>query len=212
MAGILGTENKVLMQQAREALAGKWGLAVIAFVLYLAIGIVVQRIPKAGPLIWIFIVGPFILGTSIFSLAISRDRNPRFEQIFHGFKRFGVSLGAYLLFMSFVILWAILLIIPGIMAAFSYSITFLLIADDEKIGPLEAIKKSKKMMYGYRWKLFCLYLRFLGWALLCILTFGIGFLWLMPYMAVSFAKFYDDLLNIQNPQVKEEEAVFTFEQ
>lgn len=46
---------------------------------------------------------------------------------------------------------------------------------------------------GNKWKLFCLGFRFFGWALLCILTLGIGFLWLFPYMIVSFAQFYDDL-------------------
>jgi uncharacterized membrane protein len=48
-------------------------------------------------------------------------------------------------------------------------------------------------MYGYKWKFFCLHLRFLGWVLVCILTFGIGFLWLIPYVKVSVAKFYDDI-------------------
>jgi uncharacterized membrane protein len=67
------------------------------------------------------------------------------------------------------------------------------LADDNSIKAMEAIDKSKKMMDGYKWKYFCLGLRFLGWALLCILTLGIGFLWLMPYMQVSMAKFYDDV-------------------
>ena len=58
---------------------------------------------------------------------------------------------------------------------------------------LEAISKSKEMMYGNKWKSFCLTFRFLGWILLCILTFGIGVLFVGPYMAVSFVQFYDDL-------------------
>jgi len=48
-------------------------------------------------------------------------------------------------------------------------------------------------MDGYKWKYFCLGLRLLGWALLCVLTLGIGFLWLIPYAQVSVAKFYDDV-------------------
>jgi len=58
---------------------------------------------------------------------------------------------------------------------------------------MEAIDKSKAMMDGYKWKYFCLNLRFIGWAILCIFTLGIGFLWLAPYIMVSHAKFYDDL-------------------
>jgi uncharacterized membrane protein len=49
------------------------------------------------------------------------------------------------------------------------------------------------MMQGNRWKLFCLGLRFIGWGILCLLTLGIGFLWMLPYFYVSFARFYDDI-------------------
>jgi len=212
MAENIGTENKVLMQRAREALKGKWGLALGTYLVYMLISGVISSIPKAGGLLSIIISGPMAIGVSIFSLAISRDKNPQFEQIFYGFKKFGVSLGAYLLTVVFVILWAILLIIPGIIAALSYSLTFFIIAEDDSIGPLEAIRKSKKMMYGYKWKLFCLYLRFLGWVLLCVLTIGIGFLWLVPYISVSFAKFYDDLLPPAAAQAEADKPAFSFEQ
>jgi uncharacterized membrane protein len=93
----------------------------------------------------------------------------------------------------FILLWMLLLIIPGIIAALSYSMTFYIIADDETMDAMEAIDKSKAMMDGYKWKYFCLALRFVGWALLCILTLGIGFFWLMPYMQVTNAKFYEDV-------------------
>jgi uncharacterized membrane protein len=212
MAEKIGTENRVLMQGARESLKGKWGLAVGTFLVYMIIGGLISSIPKAGGLLSIIISGPMALGVSIFSLAVSRDRNPRFEQIFHGFKKFGVSLGTYLLFAIFVLLWAILLIVPGIIAALSYSMSFFILAEDDSIGALEAIRKSKKMMYGYKWKLFCLYLRFIGWALLCILTIGIGFLWFVPYVSISFAKFYDDIQTPAEAQAKAEEPTFSFEQ
>jgi uncharacterized membrane protein len=94
----------------------------------------------------------------------------------------------------------LLLIIPGIIAALSYSMTFFIIADDESIEPMEALKKSKKMMEGYKLKLFYLSIRFFGLALLCILTLGIGFLWLIPYTYVTMAKFYDDIKD--NPAVQ----------
>jgi uncharacterized membrane protein len=48
-------------------------------------------------------------------------------------------------------------------------------------------------MKGNKWKYFCLQWRFFGWALLCVLTLGIGFLWLQPYMMTSSARFYEDL-------------------
>ena len=57
----------------------------------------------------------------------------------------------------------------------------------------EAIDKSKEMMDGYKMQYFFLGLRFFGWALLCVLTLGIGLLWLIPYVRISYAKFYIEL-------------------
>jgi uncharacterized membrane protein len=190
------TENVVLMQMARESLKGKWGLAIGTFLLYMLISVVLQMIPILGIIASLVITGPFALGLTYFTLSISRNQDAKLEQIFQGFNNFGTALGAYLLMALFIILWTLLLIVPGIIAAISYSMTFYIIADDNSIGAMDAIDKSKKMMYGYKWKYFCLCLRFLGWALLCILTLGIGFLWLMPYMQVSMAKFYDDVKTI----------------
>lgn len=192
---ISNTENRILMAQARESLKGKWGLAIGAWFVVMLINVVTQAFGSVGALVSLVITGPLSLGWVGFLLALSRNQNPRFEQIFEGFNRFGTALGAYLLTLLFIILWMLLLIIPGIMAALSYSQTFYILSEDPSIGAMDAIRKSKEMMYGNRWKLFCLGLRFIGWALLCILTFGIGFFWLAPYMAVSMAKFYDDLVH-----------------
>lgn len=71
--------------------------------------------------------------------------------------------------------------------------TFYILADDKTIEPKEAILKSKQMMEGYKLKFFYLGLRFLVWGLLCILTLGIGFLWLFPWINTTIAKFYDDI-------------------
>ena len=75
----------------------------------------------------------------------------------------------------------------------SYSQAYYLLADNPDMGAMEATGRSKKIMAGNRWKLFCLGCRFIGWGLLCVPTLFIGLLWLSPYMWVSFAKFYDDL-------------------
>jgi uncharacterized membrane protein len=196
------TENSVLMRQARESLVGNWGLAVGTFLVYMLIAVGIQNIPKAGPILSLLVSGPMMLGITIFSLSLSRKTGPKMEQMFEGFKRFSTALSAYLLTLLFTILWSLLLIIPGIIAAMSYSMTFFILADDHTIAPSDAIKKSKKMMYGYKWKFFKLQLRFIGWALLCLLTLGIGFLWLIPYIQISAAKFYDDVKNVGGLEVK----------
>lgn len=183
------------MQMARESLRGKWGLAIGTCFVYLLIVSALQVIPVAGPIIALIITGPLMLGLTMFSLSLSRGLDARFDQLFQGFSNFGTALGTYLLMVLFIVLWMLLLIVPGIIAALSYSMAFFIVAEDSSITPMEAIDKSKKMMDGYKMKLFFMGLRFLGWALLCILTLGIGFLWLIPYMQVSVAKFYDDVKN-----------------
>jgi len=190
------TENIILMKMAKESLHGKWLLAIGTFVLY---GIIVGAIAAMAEyssmisIISLLIAGPFTLGITIFTLAISRGEDPRFEQIFMGFNNFVTSLGAYLLMVLFTFLWMLLLIIPGIIASISYAMTFFILADDESIGAMEAIDKSKEMMNGYKWDYFVLMLMYVGLGVLCLLTCGIGFFWLAPFISVTNAEFYDDL-------------------
>jgi len=57
----------------------------------------------------------------------------------------------------------------------------------------DAITRSKDLMRGHRWKLFCLDLRYLGWWILCLLTCGVLILWICPYWYTARARFYQDL-------------------
>lgn len=184
----MAVRNAVLTRNAREALVGNWPLAIGTF---LAFGL----LSSIGGGVALILGGPLQLGASIFSLNITRKNNPDFANLFDGFKRFAESLIAYLLMVIYVMLWALLLIIPGIIAAIAYSQTFFLLADNPELKGTDALKQSREMMSGYKWKYFCLGLRFFGWALLCLLTLGIGFLWLIPYIQVSYAEFYEDLKN-----------------
>jgi len=96
-------------------------------------------------------------------------------------------------FPAWIFLVMLLLEIPVFMAILRYSLTFFVLADHENCGPLEAIQNSARMMKGRKGKLFMLYLRFVGWSFLALFTFGIGFLFLSPYMFTSLARFYDDV-------------------
>jgi uncharacterized membrane protein len=187
------TENSILRQQALESLRGKWGIALGGCFLYLVITAICQNIPVLGAVASLILTGPFQLGITKFMLSISRNNEPRIEQIFEGFNDFTRSMQTYLRMILIVILWLLLLIIPGIIAAYSYSMTFYILADDQDISAKEALAKSKAMMDGRKMDLFLLSLSFIGWGLLCLLTLGIGFLWLIPYINVSTAKFYQDL-------------------
>ncbi len=185
----MSTKNAQLMTMARESLRGKWGLAIGTCFIY-GLVISVSGVAFIAPLI---IGGPMMLGLAMFSLSLSRTNDPDLEILFKGFKNFGTALGAYLLMLLFVFLWSLLLIIPGIIASIAYSMTFFILADEPELGASDALAKSKRMMRGYKWKYFCLNLRFIGWAILCVISLGIGFLWLIPYMQISYAKFYEDV-------------------
>ena len=147
-------ENKELMAEARASLSGNWGLAVGTFLVYIIIVGTLQVIPVVGSVIGLFIAGPMAVGICMFTLSLSRNENARLEQIFEGFKNYSTVLGAYLLMVIFIFLWALLLIIPGIIAAFAYSQTFYILAEDDTIGSMDALRKSKEMMNGYKWKYF----------------------------------------------------------
>lgn len=197
------TTNKELMAQARAALKNNWKLAVTTIALVTLIRLVTGAIPGLSVIMPMLIAGPLALGVSVFALSISRGTEAELNQAFDGFERFGTALATYMLSVLFIILWALLLVVPGIIAALSYSQIYFILADNPDIGPMEAIDRSKKMMMGNKWKFFCLGLRFFGWMILSVLTLGIGFLWLMPYMTVTFAKFYDDVKNVEDDEVVE---------
>lgn len=90
----------------------------------------------------------------------------------------------------YILGWSCLLIVPGIVASYSYSMTKFIMAEDSTVSPKEAIARSKELMMGNKWKLFCLNFSFIGWSILSGLTFGIGNLWLTPYRQAAEAAFY----------------------
>ena len=83
--------------------------------------------------------------------------------------------------------------IGGIIFTYAYKMVPFLLHDYPELKPKEALQLSREMMKGYKWDLFLLDLSFIGWALLAILTCGIGLLWLMPYQYTAEAAFYEDL-------------------
>jgi len=195
----MNTENITLMRAARESLKGNWGVAIVTFLIYTLLTSTSGSLRASDSFLTIsatitlIIGGPLALGAAIFSLSLARRKEARLEQIFLGFNNFSTAFITYLLVIVYVLLWALLLIIPGIIAALSFSMTFYILADDPLIKPQDALRKSKSMMNGYKEKLFYLCLRFFLLSILCILTLGIGFLWLIPYFHVTMAKFYDDI-------------------
>lgn len=217
-SSIGGSTNKELMADARTSLSGRWGTAMLGYVLYglLILSFMIflvsallficaknsadstefmMKIGMLAPvlaLVEFLLSGPIMVGFVAFFLGISQAGDVRMDLLFAGFKRFWKSIGVYLFFGLFVFLWSLLLVVPGIIAAFRYAMAYYVIADDEDCGPLEALSRSKEMMKGHKWKFFCLHWRFFGWTILCSII-PIGWLWLVPYMRTSYAKFYEDV-------------------
>jgi len=78
-----------------------------------------------------------------------------------------------------------------------YSLVLYVVADDETVRAAAAVRRSSELMQGNCLRLIVLWLRFLGWHLLAVLTLGIGLLWLIPYLFASMASFYQDVKDNQ---------------
>ncbi len=223
-------------RKAREALQGKWGLAVWTGFIALLLGATSRGggsngggnggnsehglfnidLPDVGRgyfvlmtaiisavLIWalitFFIGGAIELGYCRFNKNLILGREARFTDLFSRMDIFLKALGLRLVIALFTFLWALLLIIPGIIALLSYSMAFYIMEENPSIGILEAIRQSKEMMMGNKWRLFCLGISFIGWFILSLCTLCIGFLWLVPYANASFAAFYLEVSGQSNP-------------
>ena len=129
-----------------------------------------------------FIIGGTVqLGYAKFNLALIDHKDAQVSDLFSQFHRFGDGFLLNLLTSIFIFLWSLLLVIPGIVAAFSYSMAPYILYENPGMRPNDARKASKELMRGNKWRLFCLELSFFGWALLSALTLGIGTFWLRPY-------------------------------
>ena len=133
------------------------------------------------------------VGYGKFNLDLADRREAGIGTLFGYFPHWKNVALAMLLKEVYVFLWSLLLVIPGIIAAFSYAMTHYILAEHPHIGPGEALRWSRDMMRGNRWRLFCLGFSFIGWDLLNILTLGIGSLWLRPYKHAAYAAFYRDV-------------------
>ncbi len=185
----MATENSIIFNESRAALSGKWGTAILTFIVYFLVSMAAGLIPFGG----LVIGGPLALGMAIFALNVVRGREVAVGDIFRGFDNFGNALLTFFLMGLFIFLWALLLIIPGIIAAYSYAMSMYILADNPTLDGMEALRRSKKMMDGYKIKLFTLDLRFFALTILSLFTFGIGMLWVWPWAAAARAKFYEDL-------------------
>jgi uncharacterized membrane protein len=120
------------------------------------------------------------------------------ETMFTGFQedKFGRSIGGIILMYVFIWLWTLLFIIPGIVMAFSYSMTPFIISDSKNLSAGQAIQLSKKITKGYKGDIFVFILSYFGWFMLSGLTFGLlAIFYVGPYMLTAYGGLYEELKN-----------------
>lgn len=199
-----------LKREALDALKGKWGLAVGATLLLgILIGAVELLITGVFSMFWgweeasdsltvsiiaMLVIGPLTIGAYYLVLNVIRETSARMGDLFRWFSdgsKLMKSFLTYLLMYVYLMLWTLLLIIPGIIKSFSYSMTYFILNDRPEYTANQAITESRRMMNGHKMDYFLLCLSFLGWFILSILTLGIGFLWSAPYFYATSAAFYE---------------------
>ena len=210
-------QNQEYKNEALAALRGNWAPAVLATLVYYLLTlflispyeVAVFRTNSADIMglmaasRWygvfflgmILVIGPFLVGyvNSFKKLLVEGDDRITANSFREGFKPYWRSVWAYLFRGILITLWSLLLVIPGIIKSLSYAMTMYIVKDHPELTVNEAIDMSKDMMYGHKYDLFYLYISFIGWYLLSILTLGIGTFWLMPYIQTAQASFYEDV-------------------
>ena len=186
-------QNVLYRQEALQLLRGRWAEAVIFTLVYFIISSAIGAIPGVNVLASFLISAPIGWSFEVGFLHLRRGDELRVEGLFTCFKDYGRILSTVLLMLLYIVAWMMLLVVPGIIKGYSYAMTNYILLDNPEMRNNGAIELSMKMMEGNKMKLFLLDLSFIGWILLSILTCGIGFLWLQPYMMSARAAFYEDL-------------------
>ena len=137
--------------------------------------------------------GTVALGYAKFNLNLVNRNNPKIEDVFSQFKNFGKGFIMNFLRGLYTTLWTLLFIIPGVIASYSYAMTPYILYENPDMTANQAIKASKELMKGNKWRLFCLEFSFIGWSFLCVFTLGIGYFFLHPYTEAAGAAFYREI-------------------
>lgn len=188
---------------ARVALKGHWTEAAMLTFVYFFISwvfsvtsvFVLEVVQQGLSTLVTFFLMPLTWGFCMAFLLNRRGVEDPFGigKMFAGYKDFIRIFTTMFLEVIYVLLWTSLFIVPGIIKGFSYAMTPFILFDCPEKRNNEAIELSMKMMDGYKMKLFCLQLTFIGWGILCLFTFGIGYIWLVPYVQASMVEFYEEV-------------------
>lgn len=141
-----------------------------------------------------FIIGGVIeLGMKRYFLNQYDGLRHEFRDLFSQFNNWGGGFSLRFMTGLYTALWSLLFVIPGIIKRYSYAMAPFIMVENPELGANECITRSRQMMDGHKFELFCLELSFIGWSLLCIFTLGIGSPFLNAYQEAARAAFYRSL-------------------
>ena len=186
-------DRATLKAAAKGQIKGNIG---ILFVISLLNGLIVGAlgaIPLVGTIAGMLLGAAFTLAVINIYLDLGYGRKPEISDLFNRVRDVLPAFCTQFLVGLFTFLWSLLLFVPGIVKACSYSQAMYILADDPSLSPTEAINRSKAMMDGHKMEYFLLGLSFYGWILLGIFTLGILYIWLIPYMQATLANYYRSL-------------------
>lgn len=182
-----------LMQKARTLLAPHWVLSIGVCLVYGLAVAVPAELNSYGEMLSFLLAGPLQLGLCFFFLNLVRGEETRFEFLFEGFKPLLTVLLSYAIIAALTIVGLILLIVPGIIVALGFSMTYYVIADDPEITFQVALEQSWKLTDGYKMELLVLNLRFIPWYLLGLLCLIVGVFAVIPWHNTTLALYYEHL-------------------
>ena len=199
----------------RNILQNNWGNAVlVCLIVELVIG-TLSASGIGGVVAW-FVAGGLEVGLIAYFSKLYRNEHVEVTSMFNNFGENLVNnFIAYILVSLYTFLWSLLFIIPGIIKSFSYAMTMFIKSKNPTMNAKEAITLSREMMNGNKFKLFCLTFSFIGWVILSLLTLGIGFIFLTPYINAAKIAFFEDIYNNYNGnsfEIKIEKSSTTDEQ
>ena len=184
--------NKELRKEARTALRDRWGDAILTTLVYTGLYITISLIPSwwATIAIHLLLALPLGYGLSIYFLALAQGDRAQMLVLFDGYKNYKPIFTTLLFRFLLNGMWTLLLIVPGIVKFYSYSLTSFILRDTN-LKRMDAIERSMTMMDGNKMRLFLLDLSVIWLGLISVIMFGIGFFALIPYILTSRARFYE---------------------
>lgn len=142
-------------------------------------------------------------GFTNFCLRLSRGTAKGFSDISAAMSYTGKLIWLTILINVYVFLWTLLFVIPGIIASYRYSMAYFALMNDPDLTASQALEVSKQITSGHKMELFVLDLSFFGWHLLCSLTFGILYIWKLPYIETTKAHAFNWLMSLRYPPVND---------